>query len=51
MHSRLKHSFIQGAVMLIIKPIAVDNVDISGDFNDWKPEAIPLVIKRRPDHE
>ena len=44
MHSRSHHFFIQGAVMLIIKPIAVENVDISGHFNDWKPESSKLVF-------
>ena len=44
MHSRSSHFFIQGAVMLIIKPIAVENVDISGYFNDWKPESSKLVF-------
>ena len=44
MHSRLHHFFIQGAVMLIIKTIAVENVDISDHFNDWKPESSKLVF-------
>ena len=40
--------FIQDAVMLIIKPITVDNVDISHHFIEWNPEASRLVIKRHP---
>ena len=44
MHSRSEHFFIQGAVMLIIKPIAVENVDISNHFNDWKPESSKFVL-------
>ena len=36
--------FIQDAVMLIIKPIAVDNIGISNHFIDWNPEAIKLAI-------
>ena len=43
MHSRSHHFFVQGAVMLIIKPIAVETVDISHHFNDWKPESSKLV--------
>ena len=44
MHSRSDRFFIQGAVMLIVKPIAVENVDISGHFDDWKPESSKLVL-------
>ena len=44
MYSRSNQFFIQYAVMLIIKPIAVDNVDISHHFIDWNPEALKLAI-------
>ena len=44
MHSRSNDFFIQDAVMLIVKPIKVDDVDISRRFIDWNPEAITLAI-------
>lgn len=47
MHSRSNNFFIQDAVMLVIKPIAVENVDISDAFKyDWKPESSKLVFDK-----
>ena len=43
MHSN-NHFFIEDAVMLVIKPIAVENVDVSHHFLDWNPEALKLAI-------
>ena len=34
---------MKGAVMLIIKPIAVDNNKISDQFLDWEPDPSMLV--------
>ena len=36
----------KGAVMLIIKPLKVDKIDISDHFIDWKPGLSRLAIKR-----
>ena len=37
---------VKGAVMLIIKPIEVDNINISDHFIDWKPGLLRLAIER-----
>ena len=34
------------AVMLIIKPLEIDNISISDHFIDWKPGLSRLAIKR-----
>ena len=49
MCSKSSDFFIQGALMLIIKPIEVDNDDrISHHFIDWNPEEtimLAIVVK------
>ena len=37
---------VENAVMLIVKPLNVDNIDVSDHFIDWKPGLLRLAIKR-----
>ena len=41
-----KRLFIDGAVMLIIKPVSVDENSMSNYFFEWSPGIPRLVIKR-----
>ena len=37
---------VEGAVMLIIKPIKLNDINMSDHFIDWKPGLLRLAIKR-----
>ena len=39
-----EHSLKEYTVMLIIKPVEVDNIDMSDHFIDWDPGRLKLVI-------
>ena len=43
-HYTKEKSFIQNAVMLIIKPVKVDNIEIQDYFIDWNPGLLRLAI-------
>ena len=44
MYSSSNDYFINGAIMLIIKPFEVDSSNISDDYIHWKPQPSQLVI-------
>ena len=44
-YGKKKKLIKNGAVMLIIKPLEVDNINISDHFIDWKPGLLRLAIK------
>ena len=41
-----KGKILENGVMLIIKPLKMDNINISDHFIDWNPGLLRLAIKR-----
>ena len=39
MHSRARMYFEDGSVMLIVRPLEVQGVSVSGTFLAWEPES------------